>query len=127
MASTIAAPSATAPHLLNPEPLTTQPNQTLSQTTQQPHDVVAQFNYYKDPGDGSKPAPTYIGKPETFERPSEPLNHVVHDIRGSEQKYTLDTTGFQVYKHDSQEKDFVDDEEIKRIYYPEIEQILKTA
>ena len=127
MASTLSAPSTTAPHLLSSSPVTTQPAETPAQIPKQPQDVVAQFNYYKDPGDGSKPAPSYVGKPETYERPAEPLNHIVHDIRGSEDKYSLDTTGFQVYKHVSEEKDFIDDEEIKRIYYPEVEQILKAA
>lgn len=89
--------------------------------------MVAEFNYYKDPGDGSPPAPSYVGKPETYERPSETRSMVVHDIRGEEDKYTLDKTGFQIYKHVSQETAFQDDEEIKRIYYPEVEDILKSA
>ena len=52
---------------------------------------------------------------------------VVHDIRGQEDKYRLDTTGFQIYNHISQETAFEDDAEIKKIYYPEIEHILKSA
>lgn len=124
MASTLSAPQTTAPHLLNPEPLT---HQTTESPSKGPQDVVAQFNYYKDPGDGSPPAPSYVGKPETYERPTETITHVVHDIRGEEEKYSVDTTGFQIYKHISEEKDFVDDEEIKRVYYPEIEHILKSA
>ena len=90
--------------------------------------MLAEFNYYKDPGDGSLPAPTYIGKPETYyERPTETRTMVVHDIRGEEDKYTLDKTGFQVYRHVSQETAFQDEEEIKKVYYPEIEDILKSA
>lgn len=27
----------------------------------QKHDVATQFFYYKDPGDGSPPAPSYVG------------------------------------------------------------------
>ena len=123
MASTITAPPATAPHLLS--------NDYKNQTGQkiikgrEPHDVVAEFNYYKDPGDGSLPAPTYIGKPETYDRPVETRTMVVHDIRGEEDKYTLDSTGFEICKHVSQETAFEDDEEIKKIYYPEVEELLK--
>ena len=129
MASTIAAEITTAPHLLS-TPNTSTPQVTQKPTSKAPsksHDVLATFNYYKDPGDGSPPAPSYVGKPETYERPAEALQHVVHDIRGEEDKYTLDTTGFQIWKHASEEKDFVDDATIKRNYYPEVETILKEA
>jgi len=51
----------------------------------------------------------------------------VHDISGNEDKYTLDSHGFQIYKHASHEKDFLDDEKIKAEYYPETEQLLKDA
>ena len=126
MASTIAAPSTTAPHLLSNDFTVSELAKTPSKGPQS-QDVVAEFNYYKDPGDGSKPHPSYVGKPETYERPAEALTHLVHDIRGLEDEYSLDTTGFQIYKHVSAEKAFQDDEEIKRVYYPEIEEILKTA
>lgn len=125
MASTITAPSTTAPHLLSNDY-----EAPISQTVlkgRETRDVVAEFNYYKDPGDGSPPAPTYVGKPETYERPSETRTTVVHDIRGEEDKYTLDTTGFQIYTHVSQETAFEDEAEIKRVYYPEVEDILKSA
>ncbi|KAK0510643.1 hypothetical protein JMJ35_007075 [Cladonia borealis] len=91
------------------------------------HDVPTKLNYYKDPGDGSGPAPTYVGKPETYERPFEPLDVVVQDIRGREDQFTLDKNGFQIYRHESKEKDFTDDEQIKSVYYPETEQLLKDA
>lgn len=126
MASTITAPSAVAPHLLSNSGHEVQTSQPALKGPKA-HDVVTEFNYYKDPGDGSPPAPSYVGKPETYERPSETRSTVVHDIRGEEDKYTLDTTGFQIYKHVSQETAFQDDAEIKRIYYPEVEDILKSA
>jgi hypothetical protein len=91
----------------------------------QPHDVVAQLNYYKDPGDGSRPLPSIVGKPETYERPAQQLTQTVYDIRGRENDYTLDKTGFQIIQHESKEKEFLDDERIKEVYYPEIEQILR--
>jgi hypothetical protein len=52
---------------------------------------------------------------------------VIHDIAGDENKYTIDSHGFQYVKHESKEKDFLDDEKIKENYYPEIEQLLKDA
>ena len=125
MASTITAPSATAPHLLSND-YRVQAGQAIPKG-REARDVVAEFNYYKDPGDGSPPAPSYVGKPETYERPAETGTMVVHDIRGEEDRYTLDTTGFEIYKHVSQETAFEDDEEIKKIYYPEVEELLKAA
>ena len=108
------------------EPTTTQIHKgTRLVLAQQPHHVKTLLNYYKDPGDGSEPKPTYVGKPETYERPAEPLEVTVHDIRGEEGKHTLDGTGFQIYRHVSAEKEFLDDEKIKREYYAETEQLLK--
>jgi hypothetical protein len=52
-------------------------------------------------------------------------NVIIHDIAGDEDKYTIDSHGFQLVKHESKEKDFLDDEKIKAEYYPEIEQLLK--
>ncbi len=49
----------------------------------------------------------------------------VTDIAGSESKYTLDSHGFQLVKHKSKEVKFLDDDQIKRDYYPETEQLLK--
>ncbi len=50
---------------------------------------------------------------------------MVTDISGNEKQYTLDSHGFQVVEHESKEKKFLDDDQIKRDYYPETEQLLK--
>lgn len=113
-------------HFISFEPLTTPPQHQTSRSIK-PRDVHTTLNYYKDPGDGSAPEPTYIGKPETYERPSEVVDVTVHDIRGSEEAFSLDVQGFQIHRHRSVEKDFLDDEQIKTSYYPETEQLLKDA
>ncbi|KAL1999195.1 hypothetical protein VTN02DRAFT_4895 [Thermoascus thermophilus] len=92
-----------------------------------PHHVQTTLNYHKDAADGSPPAPNYAGRPETYDRPVETLPVTVTDISGHELDYTLDGHGFQIYYHESQEKEFVDDEKIRREYYPETEQLLKDA
>lgn len=61
----------------------------------------------------------------TYERPHATLIVTVHDISGNEDKYTLDSHGFQYVKHESGEKEFEDEEKIKEKYYPEVEQLLK--
>ena len=90
-------------------------------------DVKTTLNYYKANEDGSPPHPTYVDKPETYARPSEPLDVTVNDIRGEDHLYSLDKNGFQIYRHTAKEKDFLNDEQIKAGYYPEVEQLLKDA
>ncbi|KAJ5628503.1 hypothetical protein N7490_010731 [Penicillium lividum] len=92
-----------------------------------PHHVQTTLNYFKENEDGSPPFPTYVNKPETYERESVPLPTTIHDVSGHELDYSLDGQGFQFYYHESKEKTFLDDEKIKREYYPETEQLLKDA
>jgi hypothetical protein len=49
----------------------------------------------------------------------------VHDLRGRFGEFELDRHGFQVVKLDSAEKGFDDDERIRRVYYPEIEGLVR--
>lgn len=90
-----------------------------------PRNIQTQFNYYKDPEDGSPPQPTYTDRPETYERPTEAHEATVHDVRGREAEYTLDQDGFEFVRRPANEKDFFDDETIQAGYYPEVEQLLK--
>jgi hypothetical protein len=83
------------------------------------------MNYHLAAPDGSPPAPQYVDRPETYERPIYPLQVTVHDITGDETKYTLDSHGFQLVHHASAEKEFLDDEKIKAEYYKETEGLLK--
>jgi hypothetical protein len=41
--------------------------------------------------------------------------------------FTLDKEGFILVKHETNMKDFYDDDEVKRVYYPEIEQLVKQS
>jgi hypothetical protein len=90
-------------------------------------DVHTELHYYKDNEDGSPPHPTYIDRPETYERPFETHPVTVHDVRGRDHEFTLDSNGFQFFSHTATEKDFVDDEQVKASYYPEVAQLLKEA
>lgn len=77
--------------------------------------------------DGSHLAPNYVGQANTYDRPVDAVPVTIHDVSGRELDYTLDGYGFQFYYHESKEKDFLDDEKIRREYYPETEQLLKDA
>lgn len=90
------------------------------------HDVETILNYWDDPGDGSKPTPIIIGKGRiTNERPHLPHSVIVSDVNGDEDRYTLDSHGFQYCRSPSKEKEFIDDNKIATEYYPECQQLLQ--
>ncbi|KAJ7692690.1 hypothetical protein B0H17DRAFT_1132926 [Mycena rosella] len=52
-------------------------------------------------------------------------NVEIHNLRGTEVAATLDTTGFQLYKHAAKHTAFTSYAEIKEEYYPESIELLK--
>lgn len=48
-------------------------------------------------------------------------------MTGKEDMYSLDRHGFQLVRHESQEKEFVDEIRLKGAYYVEMEQLYKQA
>lgn len=87
-----------------------------------PRHVKTTINYYRD--DGNAHTSSIAGKRSTFNQPSVDFDVVVTDISGSEDKYTLDSHGFQLLHHVSAEKDFTDEDKIKEVYYPEIHKLV---
>lgn len=51
----------------------------------------------------------------------------IRDARPIADRVSLDATGFALVEHASAVRDFFDDEEVRRVYYPEVERILKEA
>ena len=49
----------------------------------------------------------------------------IHDLRPAASEFALDAVGFKLLTHRSAVKDFWDEEEIKRVYYPESVELLK--
>jgi hypothetical protein len=111
-------PSSTPTH-------TPQTTQSSTATKTGPQDVNTMLHYYKPNEDGSPPHPTYVDRPETYGRPFAVHPVTVRDVRGRENEYTLDGSGFQIHRQSANEKEFVDDEKIKSGYYAETEQLLK--
>jgi hypothetical protein len=71
---------------------------------------------------------TFGSRPYTEQLHTRPTVEVaveVTDISGQEEKYTLDSHGFQIVRHESKEKSFLDEDQIKSQYYKETEQLLK--
>jgi len=48
----------------------------------------------------------------------------IYDLRGLGKPSSLDVEGFALLRHDTAVKDFYDDQEVKSIYYPEIERLM---
>lgn len=92
-------------------------------------DTTVTLNYFKPPEDGSVPF-NYVEQPPEGQPQRNfgafDVQVPIHDIRGHESEYTLDRDAFQVVSDvpDSAERDFVDDESIKKNYYPEVEKLI---
>jgi hypothetical protein len=102
----------------------TQSSTTGAQVTR---DVTATFNYYKDLQNGEPPSPIQVNLATKLSAQRTFQECVVHDMRTKEDMFTLDTCGFQIIKHKSIEKDFLDDEHIESVYYPETITLLKAV
>jgi hypothetical protein len=55
----------------------------------------------------------------------DPHTVLIEDGRGREQEFTLDRNGFTLIKAPSSVRNFYDPDEIKSVYYPEVEQLLR--
>ena len=49
----------------------------------------------------------------------------VHDARAAARDFSLDREGFELVRHDSAVTDFYDDTQVRAVYYPEVERLLK--
>ena len=91
--------------------------------------VTSTLFYFDGPKDGSRPWQHVDIDPTTGERPSNfgvvQKEAQIENVRGKESSYSLDTSGFQYFTHPSAHKQFTDNEEIKREYYPESVALLK--
>lgn len=101
-------------------------------TTQIPRGpVTSEIVFYKAPADGATPF-NYTYSPPPEGHPQRNFGEDAHqveftDIRGHENEYSLDRDGFaalQGVKSDTTYATFDNDEEIERVYYPEVKKLL---
>lgn len=90
---------------------------------------AAKLNYSIPPADGSRAFTQVPPDPVTgeWQRNWREDPHIVEieDIRGKEDKYSLDAAGFQYFRYPAKHTKFTDDEEIKEEYYPESIELIK--
>jgi hypothetical protein len=90
-------------------------NMTISNT------VSTELLYFVPPPDDSKP---YFNINHTANGVSRNYSSAAHcvdieNLRGKEDSASLDTTGFQFFRHPQKYTSFASDEEIEREYYPD--------
>jgi hypothetical protein len=97
-----------------------------AQETKEPSTIEATLNYIVD--DGSKVF-TIVASPGASDTRSggtpDPRRVAIHNGRPHANEFVLDRNGFRFVGHDTKVADFYDEAEIKRIYYPEMEALIK--
>lgn len=87
--------------------------------------VEAELFYVVDDG---KPSIRYIDWPEEAHNERlpvyEPRLTPIHNGRAVAEPFELQKNGFVFVRHDTAVKDFFDEEEVTRVYYPEIEKLI---
>src|ERR1700687_2064939 len=87
-----------------------------------PDTVEATLNYIVD--DGNKVF-TIVASPGGSDARSggtpDPRRVVIHNGRPQARDFVLECNGFRFVGHDTKVADFYDEEEIKHVYYPEME------
>ncbi len=90
--------------------------------------VKTALQFYKAPADGSKPFNYVEQPPEGLPQRNfgdTNIEVTLNDIRGKESNFNIDDNAFATLTTgESAEKEFKDDESIKKNYYPEVEQLL---
>jgi hypothetical protein len=55
----------------------------------------------------------------------DPHSVTIHNARLADGDFALDREGFRFVRHDTKMRDFFDEDEIRRVYYPEMEALVK--
>jgi len=91
-----------------------------------PDTIEATLNYLRNTGE--KPV-TYVGVPGGVDTRSsatpDPRRITIRNGRPHADRFTLDRDGFRFVRHDTKVKNFFDEDEIRRVYYPEMEALVK--
>ena len=97
-----------------------------TQNAKEPSTIEATLNYIVD--DGAKVFSIVAspgGSDGRYGGTPDPRRVVLHNGRPSANDFALDREGFRFVRHDTKVADFYDEAEIKRVYYPEMETLMK--
>ncbi|HEX2888319.1 CmcJ/NvfI family oxidoreductase [Vineibacter terrae] len=98
----------------------------MSSTIPQAKPITTTLHYLKR---GSEKPTRYIDEPPpgvaAWNGIDDPREIRIEDARGRESELTIDTNGFELVHAPSLVKDFYAADEVKAVYYPEVEQLLR--
>jgi len=91
-----------------------------------PATIEATLNYLLDTGEMPSvftggPGSTVVRTSST----SDPHRVLMHNGRLDTERFTLDRNGFHFIRHDTKVVDFNNEDEVRRVYYPEMEALVK--
>jgi hypothetical protein len=91
-----------------------------------PKNLTTTLHYLKR---GAEKPTRYVDEPPVgapaWNGIDDPREIAIADARGREGEFTLDRNGFALVRSPSHVEDFYSDEEVRRVYYPEVEQLLR--
>jgi hypothetical protein len=91
-----------------------------------PDAITATLNYVRDTGEKLF---TYTGGPGSLDVRTggtpDPRQVLIRNGRLHADGFTLDRDGFRFVGHDTKMRDFYDGDEVRRVYYPEMEALVK--
>jgi hypothetical protein len=95
-------------------------------TSVRPKPLTATLHYLKR---GAEKPVRYVGDPPpgvpAWNGIDDPREIRIEDARGREEQFTLDRNGFQLVQAPSSVADFYSPEEVERVYYPEVERLVR--
>ncbi|RXW11466.1 hypothetical protein EST38_g14389 [Candolleomyces aberdarensis] len=98
-------------------------------STGNPSTVTASINYFIPPDNGVRAYVNINADPISGKRGQNfslaTREMAIENVRGKEDEYTLDNAGFQFNRSPAKHTSFLDDEEIKKEYYPETIELYK--
>jgi len=93
-----------------------------------PQTVTSTLHYLKR---GAERPARYVAAPPpgvpVWNGIDDPREMTIEDARGRETEFTIDRNGFQLVKAPTEVQDFYSPEEVKRVYYPEVERLLRNT
>jgi len=98
----------------------------IAEQETKPAAVEATLNYIANTGEKIF---TYTGGPGSTDRKSggtsDPRQVTIRNGRPYTGSFALDRNGFRFVRHDTKVRDFFDEEEVRRVYYPEMQALVK--
>ncbi len=95
----------------------------IPEAIQEPDMTAAVFTYIDPQSYDAKPWTKVDGPGQSFKMIDKKRS--IHNLRGKENEFSTQNSGFAVYKDPAKEKSFTDDKAVREGYYKEVEDMVK--